>query len=337
MEKSDNDDKKRRHSELKDEEKEQNIQEYVINLNPSEEAFVSSQEIESNNGSEEKDDMVVISEPEPELIEGNMISIITSHGGIMCEYNNDSYDINPVLFEIPAGIEIIKFTISVPGIVSASDETEINIIIKVINYYANYLISSNFSDVYLSLIIKEIQKIFSKKQLMNYISYYKDDEATKSIHHHYEKGFKIYKLKPGDKIIDKVFTRQLDEKTINDFSILELSHKYNVDELEESLPDLFDIYRPPQTAAMLSSYGFSQVITTKQMIKYYKSKGIKKLLIFDFSCSTFRIDHKDINDERIERRVRRNIDTAYGGSKRRKRKTKKRKIKKRKTKTKRRD
>ena len=80
------------------------------------------------------------------------------------------------------------------------------------------------------------------------------------------------------------------------------------------LPDLLDNARGTRNRY--------QMITTKYIIDHYKAQGIKKLVIFDFSCGVFQIQNfQNKVDARTSRKMRRRL-TNYGGSKRRKRKTK---------------
>jgi hypothetical protein len=256
----------------------------------------------------------IVSDPKKE----NMITIITSHGEIMCDAN-DAYNQNPIFIEIPEGIEVIKFTISVPGVAAFATEIDSFRYIRLINKYADLLILNNFSDRTLNSMKKGIELMF-KNILKREEKKEKYNKEFKNLIYTSNKALKMFKLKPGDKIINKTFIRQHNEKFINDYSILELDHTYNYYDLENELPDLLIKNRDKMTSETRQLYGaFADVISTKEIIEYYKSIGIKKLMIFDFSCSSFIVDGKYSINDRSTRSLRRQVDkNPYGGSKRRK-------------------
>ena len=340
------------------------VEEYVIELNPSEEEFVSSKRGELLNFIENlkpsnlvlEEDLNVVSdeskissdeskissdesrissdESKTDIVsneiaenKNTMISIITSHGGIPCTMDNANYD----TFVIPEGIEVIKFTISVPGIVSYADQVNVDNYIKLINKYADDLINTEVNDAFLKIIVEGIQELF-KDIVKKKLNKYKKNKYISDLLHHYEKGFNIYKLRAGDRMINKIYTRDVVQKKINNWSIIELSHKYSDEDVEKSLPDIF--FKIPRNITPINirfKIGlYMDIIRTEQLIEYYKSKGIKKLLIFDFSCSDFTNTSNNLklfnNEDRLSRRLRRNTkqENIPSGGLRKKRKTRKR-------------
>lgn len=347
------------------------VEEYVIELNPSEEEFVSSKRGELLDFIENlkpsnillEEDLNVVSdeskissdeskissdesrisldeskissdESKTDIIsneiaenKNTMISIITSHGGIPCTIDNANYD----TFVIPEGIEVIKFTISVPGIVSYADQVNVDNYIKLINKYADDLINTEVNDAFLKIIVEGIQELF-KDIVKKKLNKYKKNKYISDLLHHYEKGFNIYKLRAGDRMINKIYTRDVAKKKLNNWSIIELSHKYSDEDVEKSLPDIF--FKIPRNITPINirfKIGlYMDIIRTEQLIEYYKSKGIKKLLIFDFSCSDFTNTSNNLklfnNEDRLSRRLRRNTkqENIPSGGLKKKRKTRKR-------------
>lgn len=257
------------------------------------------------------------------------ISVITSHGALCC--NPDITRKKPTtlhIFKIPEGIEVIKISIAPPGIENYCSSLDSYEYIQLINKYANDLIASNFSEEYLKLLIDGIFIIYNAivSSLYSSKDVKKTEEELKSRKEfisHNVLGIKIFRLRPGNKIINKTFSRHIHEKDMNDFSVLEISKSESKDYL---FPDLFDV------TDLVTNIEEQQLMTTENIINHYKNNGVRRLLMIDFSCST---PDYDIS-VRDTRGIRRDIITKnipFGGLKKtKKRKMKKRKNKKRKTK-----
>ena len=142
-------------------------------------------------------------------------------------------------------------------------------------------------------------------------------------------------MNPGDKIVNKLYTRDIYEKNSNDFSILEIRRTYNINITDPLFTDLFDKF--PRTNIpqnIKDKFGeTTDILSTTNIIKYYKSIGVKKLIMFDFSCSTFDLDDIDPKKRpRVERQLRHTIEKdslSSGGSKKKHSSRKKHSSKKR--------
>jgi hypothetical protein len=288
-----------------------------------------------------------IPNPTPTINNNCIISAITCHGFIPCDKNT----FEPEMVEITDDIEIYKFTSSTPGVVGLETAITNDNNISVINSLSEQLLGPNI--INMTSIMNEFKKYYRNKnsQELRELKKRKYDEDEKQFLYHSIKGYNNYRLTKGDKIVNKYFTRKISEKSYNDFSILEISQKYPESTQYPKiplLPDLFTTMFGNNGLAIQDTDGkieISQTISLNEIIKYYSSKGIKKLIIFDFTCSLYGIAGKEKTileyldaDSQYVRLIRRNMCKnllAYGGkkqSKNIKQKNKKTKTKKHKSK-----
>jgi hypothetical protein len=241
------------------------------------------------------------------------IIFITTHGDIITQQNKDNLS-EPKLVRVPDNMEVIKITVTAPGVTNIADENDIisyhNSILKVLEQLRNPNTPILELQQILNELIKEFQKPFQEQlkikntQILDRSA--ETDFYLRDFKRHSNKAFQVYYLEPGSFIVDKEYSRTEDDyKTELDFRIL-------------TLPGTDDLLRGDNTE-----------ITTGELMNYFSENGATRLIIFDLSCSTC----SNMN-ERATRRLRRAITSshAYGGKRkqtRRRRKQNKQKTKKR--------
>lgn len=235
-------------------------------------------------------------EQHPEQYPSKLIINITTHGEIFCKQNEDTGKYEPDMTIVPDGMKVIKFTLSGQGLISWTSIEEVNMYLAIVNFYANNILDSDFDDVDIRILIdgfrlsldkikREINESEKGKKKKD-----KDDDLTQFMMN-FEKGYNVFKLNSGTKIVNKRYLRTFDEKNKNDFAITELTrqipipntssfHRDTLDELPE-LPDILSVLKPS------TDPDSSQTISLEKLLEYYKDKGVTTLIIFDFSCSIF--------------------------------------------------
>jgi len=262
-----------------------------------------------------------------EAKEGAVISIVTTHGCITCSPSNENCYL-PNVFIVPDGMTIIKISIVMPGIVAYSDNIDIDDYLKTINEYSDVLLSDKVQQLDLKVLLEGLNK--TRIELYNRMTKKRKRYVDMDVMDHfryYSKEIRAFILNSGDTIVNKKYGRNEDEKDWNDFSILEITHKYDIDPalFMPLLPDLLDNRQVVNN---------EQIITCEELVEHYKQKNVQTLFIFDFSCSTFVNENRSEINPRSARYSRRIIKTenfGFGG----KRKIKKRKKTKKDKKTKR--
>jgi hypothetical protein len=265
-----------------------------------------------------------------------LVLAITSHGGIICDINEEdkmSFNSKIETFRIPEGITIRKVSMSVPGNVNFLDPKQVFESIRMIKREKKNILTSKKPSTVLtavSNVTRGIQKFDAneisilKTEIHNRLNtknrQYDDENQDESYErlqmlrnyiHSFEKGHQIYILKPGDEIINKKYERKNKESTQYDWAMPILN-------LPDGEPDLLKIMK------VQTRYG-TTMTTTEDIFNYLKDNGVEELTIFDFSCSIF-YTSEDLTERNI-RSVRRGNTLPYGG-KQRKYKTKKNKKKK---------
>ena len=248
------------------------------------------------------------------------ISIISVHGAIPCVRNRRTKEIEPKMIEIPDGIEIVKLTASDRGIISWYEYSHMCRMIGFVNHYAKYLLNNPNDatiDTCFQFMAREFEKI--NKNIKNQVrkvlkdksapEHYDDDSALLN---RFDYMYKIFKLKPGDTIVDKLYTRRIREKRHNDMSITELTEYIQQKPLPD-LPDMMTAIHPRRSTRLSDTY---QKITLGQLINYYKERGFTKLFIVDLSCSIFTQDDGVYTNASLtkneDRRLRRYLATFDG-------------------------
>lgn len=239
----------------------------------------------------------------------SLILIISTHGQIPFQKNDNDNTLTSVKTVIPEGLEVIKYSMALCGVASMCSDISINEHVTLINNNADTLLDQYTSDSYFNEFGNKIKEVsdeysYSRKKRKIYSS---EDVFMTDYRCRYEQGFNVFFLKPNDEIIDKRFLRKQKEKNNNDFSILLLRKKLIVD--ENRVPILYDILpdndEPDET----------QEIYLHALLNKAASSGVTRLIIFDFSCSAFGTPELDLNP-RETRQFRNNLiseGVKYGG------------------------
>ena len=253
-----------------------------------EDSEIYESDVESAYGSEFEDDLSLKREYEPTQYRNSLFnpSILTvaCHGSIVLDD-----DKNYVYTIIPDGIELIKISISAPGVVHCSDDKNTNRnLIEIIKSIPS-LLDENLNENTLNNLVKRISTYVEKYSVLPIVEQKISSRLFNIYKEHYSKGFKIHTLFPGDKIANKKYWRQYRDKNKNKFILAKMDNKFDVRKISKNkykipkLPDLFDEFYPEQTY----DGNFSQVINLEQILEYYKNRGTTRLILFDFSCSVF--------------------------------------------------
>lgn len=254
-----------------------------------------------------------------------LVLMIMTHGHIPCD-DNDKYRTTT----IPDGMELIKISISEAGLINCYDSNksvdkyliDVNEILpqllninyderteRAINTYLN-LWRESHSYVYIPMIQEDLNKRKTHK-----IKREIDISGLKYVEG-YERGFKIHKLVSGDVVANKVYTREFKEKRKNNFSIIEMDRQINRLSYMQEIPEMPDL---------LSEIFYDEtepndihVINLEDILEHYKKLGITRLILFDFSCSTYvytRRGRPKMTEDDYERIRKLNKDVPNGGNK----------------------
>jgi hypothetical protein len=254
---------------------------------------------------------------EPDIpFPSTMIINITTHGEILCEqigtreHEPNLYEnfYSPITITIPDEIEVIKFTLSMEGSITYSFGPETNYYLSIINHYIDDLLKPNstYEDFKLlidsfKLIANKLEEIAKNEIIKEEKTYGEIDYRGREFLINYMKGYNVFKLNSGDEVANKIFFRDYDSKNHNDFAISELTEKIDTKELRKCsiceteynyLPDLPDLLSNINSSIQVEG---KQIISLENIIDYYKKCGVKKLIIFDFSCSIFSFNEGDDN------------------------------------------
>jgi hypothetical protein len=163
-------------------------------------------------------------------------------------------------------------------------------------------------------LLKDNKKIITKDKKISKYDYDRYD-----FNYYSQKGYNYFPIKPGNEIVNKRFVRETED-------LEETESKYNFRICEIKNPIHIDRSTPPILPDLLELSGFSgyrleyankQVTNMKQLIKYYNKQGATRLIIFDFSCSTYFLIKKfTFLEGRNVNSIRRNMcksKIAYGG------------------------
>ena len=243
-----------------------------------------------------------------------LIKISISEAGLINCYNSNK-SVNKYLIDVN---EILPQLLNI----NYDERTE-----RAINTYLS-LWRESHSYVYIPMIQEDLNKRKTQK-----IKHESEMYGRKYVEG-YERGFKIHKLVSGDVVANKVYTREFKEKYKNNFSIIEMDKQIKRLSYMQEIPEMPDL---------LSKMYYDEtepndihIINLEQMLEYYKNLGITRLILFDFSCSTYvytRRGHPKMTDDDHERIRKLNKDVPNGGNRKlnNKRKSHKKKYHKRKS------
>ncbi len=252
---------------------------------------------------------------QPKRKKKTIVLVISTHGSIPCEINSETNKYEPEMFIIPEGIEIHKISVATPGVANITHRRLIEYQIANIQNSMQNLLSDNFN---VASFIDNIK--YGKdgwRQNMEYatqdLQQYEQDCYKKNrcedFLYYSGKGYKYSILTAEDsddpnvsnKVANKMYTRTIDEKNGNYFSITELNTSRAIFEQPDLLFKIFGNKGIP-----LQNGKILQVVDLQFIVEHYKNLGFNKIILFDFSCSVFK--YKDtLLDRPIARQLRRDM------------------------------
>ena len=239
-------------------------------------------------------------------------------------------------FVIPEGISVKRAYASTPGVcnfISADSNAEF---VRSIRSFKGKLLKPEFNgdlDDKIKILLGTFQKSDKTDTFLGFINWLKErktmtekeieeeDDETKDTAmesrryvHTFDQFYKLSTYLPGDTIINKKFSRTNSEATRNEW----VSTLINI---EPGSLDLLTIMRPQTREG-------ETFLFLSDIINYLKDNGVKEIIMFDFSCSTFTDEeHYEINDREIRARRRAitkdSSNVKFGGKKRQSRKKRK--------------
>jgi hypothetical protein len=193
--------------------------------------------------------------------------MITSHGAIITKKNEQTQLFEPKLITIPDNIEVVKITVTAPGVVNFGSEYKIYRYYQHIMEIFDQLKDPNIPVLDLQQMLNELITKFQREYEGVIFRPEEYSHYARDFKRHSDRAFQVYYLNPGSSIIDKEYSRNPSNPIENSST----SILYKIIEL----PNEFDLL-----------YGHKNSITTEEIIHYYSQIGTPRLFIFDFSCST---------------------------------------------------
>jgi len=207
-----------------------------------------------------------------------VIVSVTLHGSIHPE--NDT----PIpTFKVPEGMRIKKISAVAPGVCNVTSETQIAKINRSITSAFENPVRYEDVDSKLPLLIESFKQL-EKNEVIFIL---KDDsgEKEKDFVRHTDIGYTVVDYLAGQPILQKRYSRSVGEgiDDANDFKINVL----NV----EGQPDLHSLLltgRSGATTTRASEIEESQyMVRLSSFVNLLQEKGVKNIVLFDFSCSDF--------------------------------------------------
>ena len=245
-------------------------------------------------------DEIPPSQPETGII------FISAHGGVITRQIEGIS--KPKMVRIPDTMEVIKISVATPGVVNLAHENDIveyyNLIVPVFQDLSNPDIPISELQEIINQLIEKFQLKFNKIAKRNIK--FRGLDHVHDFQLHTDKALKVFYLNPGEFIADKEYLRtESDIATDVDFRVLSLSREHGREDLLSKNND---------------------EITTEEIMEHFLRNGTRRLIIFDFSCSTC-----STYSERDTRSLRRKLikdDIGYGGKRTRRNKRKMKRNKK---------
>jgi hypothetical protein len=259
-------------------------------------------EIDEPDEPEEDTDIDYVYESEPEndlLVEEEYKTIqdrnplfhpsilaITAHGNIRLNKKTKKY----IVTKIPNGMELIKISISAPGVVNCNDRKNNNRQLVEIIKSTSKLLDENLNEHVLKNLVDRLRMYIQKNVVTQAID--RRTHLYKIYSKYYDEGFKIHILGPNATIANKTYYRQYgyDNKFKNEFILAKIDDGIDIQKIPDknaykipTLPDLFDEFYPDKTY----DDNFMQRTYLSEILQYYKNNGTTRLILFDFSCSVY--------------------------------------------------
>ena len=213
------------------------------------------------------------------------VLVITTHGGINVEFTSTG-SLQPVKIDVPDGMDIVLMEAAVCGVVNVVSP------INVVSYTKTIRDAINTSEFNENTTVSDMMSIAKRvkveimqidnqpadvaREISSKNTNFSEDPQTIDYHHHNNKFYNIY----GDKnIVDKRFSRA------NKLTKLG-SRDLKVNILGALNEDLMDTLNPHISSLRNSSKrSVNNILYMHDIIEELEGRGIKKVLIFDFTCS----------------------------------------------------
>jgi hypothetical protein len=241
------------------------------------------------------------------------ILAITAHGNIRLNKKTKKY----IVTKIPDGMELIKISISAPGVVHCSDRKNNNRQLVEIIKSTSSLLDENLNKNVLQNIVNRLRMYIEKNIVTQTIE--RTTYLYKTYSKYYNEGFNIHILGPNDTIADKTYYRQYgyDNKFKNEFILAKIDDGIDIQKIPNKnaykmpiLPDLFDEFYPDKTY----DDNFMERIYLSDILRYYKNNGTTRLILFDFSCSVYDTSSfQDLTGEGLQKIKEQNKHIPSGG------------------------
>jgi hypothetical protein len=213
------------------------------------------------------------------------VLVITTHGGVKVEVSSTS-GLQPVMTVEPDGMDIVLLEAAVCGIINIVSPSNVVSYTKAVRDAVN---ASEFNEnTTKSDMISIAERVKSEimqidewpevvaKEFSSRNANYIDDPYTVDYHHNNDKFYNVY----SDKyMINKRFSRanELTKPGSRNWKVILLG---TTDE------DLMDTLNPNISSLRKSSKrSENSILYTRDIIEELERRGIKKVLIFDFTCS----------------------------------------------------
>ena len=241
------------------------------------------------------------------------ILAITAHGNIRLNKKTKKY----IVTKIPRGMELIKISISAPGVVHCSDTKNNNRQLVEIIKSTSSLLDENLNENVLQNLVNRL-RMYIEKNIVTQATE-RRTYLYKTYSKYYDEGFKIHILGPNDTIADKTYYRQYgyDNKLKNEFTLAKIDDGIYIQKIPDknaykmpTLPDLFDEFYPDKTY----DDNFMQRTYLSDILRYYNNNGTTRLILFDFSCSVYDTSLlSDLSDEGLKKIREQNKTIPSGG------------------------
>jgi len=240
----------------------------------------------------------------------------TVHGVIPVEEGE------PRLFRVPEGIKITRVMATRPGVCNVTQEDQINTILNDMKKTFKTITPDEINTIVASI------KPGTLEVVKNLVRDEKNtDTDNKALFRQFVRSHiktpTVKEFLPGQEIIDKFLARSIEESMESAYDF-----KLNIVNMPGN-PDLFDWLltgRLGPSASTREAAKIERDIFLSEMVEKLHTVGVRHIVLFDFTCSSF----DSVLSDREERAVRRSM-TGVGRrrTRRRKNKTKTRRGKKR--------
>jgi len=274
-------------------------------------------------------------EPTYEVIEpafeGNVaVLVITSHGDIQVEYDVDDPAepkfavVDPRRFKIPKDMEIVGLEVVPPTVPNLLPSTSVRPFVNIIKEETSGFNSKTKADEMMAMVERIKNRIREQdeepagalKEFRKKGSEFETDAELRSYVHHLDLFYRTFNYKKVDPY-DKRFLREEYLVTDNTKSPKYYDWKLNIINSDPEL-DLMAELNPIVTTLRSKRTRTSFTITNlRDMIAFLRSKGIRKIIMIDLSCSVIRDVDRGVlpTAERYTLHLDRRRTRGHGGRK----------------------